>query len=149
MLCCCVVVLLCVVVRCCALLCVVVHCAMLCDVVGCCWLLLFRRLHHVCIHSTYTRNAARPIKSHAQPGDVGLRTPQKAQANSGPVLHRNISLITLMHTPCLGISMILNGMILNPQSLPNTWPRLNPQIPCLTRCAGVFLFKRLRLVGLF
>ena len=39
--------------------------------------------------------------------------PQVAPANPSPVLHRSISLITLMHT-CLGISMIPTGVILNP-----------------------------------
>ena len=73
-------------------------------------------------------------KKHVQPEDVGLRMPQVALANPSPVLHRNISPIILMHTPCLGISMIPTGMILNPQSLPNTWPRLNPNF-----LVGLFL----------
>ena len=47
--------------------------------------------------------------------------PQMALANQRHVLHRNMSPIIVMHTPCL-----VTGMILNPQSFPNTWPRLNP-----------------------
>ena len=41
------------------------------------------------------------LKNRAQPGDVGLRM-------------RSTSLIILVHTPCLGISMILSRMFLNP-----------------------------------
>ena len=53
----------------------------------------------VYVHSTYACNAVTLIKSHAQPGDTGLRMLQMALANPGRVLHRNVSLIILMHTP--------------------------------------------------
>ena len=75
----------------------------------------------VYVHSTYACNAAGLIKNHAQPGDLGLCMPQMALANPGPVLSKNMSLVILMHTPCLGISMIRTGM-----TLPNAWPRLKP-----------------------
>ena len=104
---------------------VVVVVSLCCCCCCCCW---FRRLHYVCVCPLHILATQRGLlKSHAQPGDVGIRMTQLLLANPSPVLHKSITLITLMHTPCLGISMKLTRMILNPQSLPNTWPRLNPQ----------------------
>ena len=72
----------------------------------------------VCMSTPHTRASQLGcFTNHAQPGDVGLRMLQMALANPGPVLHRNISLGILLHTPCLGISTILTGMILNPESM--------------------------------
>ena len=86
----------------------------------------------VCVHSKHACNAARPIKSHAQPGYVGLRVPQMALANSSPGQTRKPqhpdALASPWHQPTVSSKHVAETE--------------SPKIPCLTRCAGVFLFSR-------
>ena len=86
-------------------------------------LLLFWTLHYVCVFRLHIRmQAAKLIQNRAQPGDVGVRMPQMASANPGPVLNRSKSLTFLMHTPCVGIRTATTQVVTNPEALSNTWP---------------------------
>ena len=97
----------------------------------------------VCMSTSHARATQSKLTwPHAQPGDVGLRVPQMASANPNPVLNRSMRTSTLMHPPCLGINVIKSWMLPNSQSLPNTWPRLNPQGTVSCEVCWIFLFSR-------